>query len=1130
MSTPAAITLDDKYRLDRERALLSGRQALVRLPILQRALDQRRGLNTAGLISGYRGSPLGGYDLELWKAADELRASNITFQPGLNEDLALTALAGAQQIDFLPGRTVDGVFGIWYGKGPGVDRSGDAIKHANLQGVASRGGILMVFGDDHTGKSSTTAHQSDLTLASYGVPVLYPSSTAEIIELGLAGIALSRYSGLLVGLKLVNETADGSAVVDLEAPAEFVLPQCVEPPGGVLIRPEVLAMQQQDVRLLRYKLPRAEEFAHANRLDRIAFGSNTPRFLVATAGKAYADVLFALQFLGIDEPHAQRVGLGVYKIALIFPLDPQGLAGVAATAEEIFFVEEKRAHAEVQAKTLLYNHARRPRVSGKLTPEGAPLLPADLPLDGLLVAGALAQRLRASVPNVEAMVPGFADAVAHINERLQKPAPTGPAVGRRPAFCPGCPHNSSTRLPAGSFGITGIGCHGMVLFQKERNPIPMGQMGAEGAHWIGLSGFTSTPHVFQNLGDGTYSHSGSLAIRAAVQAKVNITYKILLNDAVAMTGGQPVEGSLTVSRVVAQVLAEGVSRVVVVSEDPEGLRARDPLPADIELRHRDELAVVQDALRLHPGVSVLVYEQVCAAEKRRRRRLKTFPDPDHRLFINAAVCEGCGDCSVESNCIAIQPLETELGRKRSIDQSACNKDFSCVKGFCPSFVTVQGARPRRSASTDALEISDLPEPSLPRIEDGYDIAIAGVGGTGVVTVSAILGMAARIEGLHASLYDMTGLSQKAGQVFSHVRLRSKANSVVAARIGPGEADLLLGCDLIAAASGEALNTLMSGKTRVIGNSDMTATADFQRQPDLDIPARLLTDRLSVAAGSGPRLIPAATLSKTLLGDSIGANILLLGYAWQLGAIPLSRQSIERAITLNGRAAQANLNAFAAGRLATQNEPAAAQPPMSLDTFIERRTQDLVGYWNAAYARRYTDLMNQVRRATDSLSGGESFAWAVARAAYKLMAYKDEYEVARLYTDGRFRAALAQEFESGGRLKVHLAPPLLTTIHPATGQPRKIAFGPWIFTAFRMLAALRGIREGLLDPFGRTTERKLERALRDSYLAAMGKLLTQLNADSLGAATELAAAPLKVRGFGHVKAAAAQELLQRLQAT
>lgn len=1123
------ISLDDKYRLDGARALLGGRQALVRLPILQRALDRRAGLNTAGFISGYRGSPLGGYDMELWKAAAALKANDIVFEPGLNEDLALSSLAGTQQLDFIPGAKVSGVFGIWYGKGPGVDRSGDAIKHANLQGTAASGGILLIFGDDHAGKSSTTAHQSDLTLASWEVPVLYPSSVAELVQMGLAGIAMSRYSGLVVALKVVNETAEATAVVDLDRLPDFEKPELPMPEGGVHIRLEMHAVQQRDVRLVRHKLPRAQAFARANGLDRIVFGSPTARFVIATAGKAYADTIAALRILGIDEPLANTLGIAVYKIGLLFPLEPSALSEATANAVEVLFVEEKRPHAELQAKILFYNQSRQPRVSGKTTPDGTPLLPPDLSLDATAVAAAIGARLHASLADLEVRAPAVARSIDEIRKQPARPLPIAKNILRRPEFCPGCPHNTSTRVPKGSFGATGIGCHSMVIFHPERKPVPMLQMGAEGANWIGIAPFTTTEHIFQNLGDGTYSHSGSLAIRAAVQAGVNITYKILFNDAVAMTGGQPVEGHLTVSRIVRQVLAEGVSRVVVVSEQPERFATLEPLPKETELRHRDDLDQVQEALRRERGVTVLIYDQTCAAEKRRRRKLDRYPDPDRRLFINELVCEGCGDCSTQSNCVAIQPLESELGRKRKIDQSACNKDFSCVKGFCPSFVSIEGGRPRRSASIDVSAAADLPQPSIPPIADGFDMVIAGVGGTGVVTVGALLGMAARIEGLGAHLFDMTGLSQKGGQVFGHVRLRANVDSIVPARVGAGQAHLVLACDLIAGVQAEVLDTLAAGRTLVIGNSDMSATAEFQSQRDLVVPQATLVDRIRDKIGREPELIAAASLSKELLGDAIAANVLMLGYAWQRGAIPLSLRSIEQAIELNGTAVRANLKAFAAGRLAAVRETSvASEAPMTLDGFVEKRTLDLNRYWNEKYALRYEQVVSAARRAAEPLADGEAFAWAVARGAYKLMAYKDEYEVARLYSDGRFRAALAREFEDVRTLKFHLSPPLLSRMDSHTGRPKKISLGAWMLPAFGMLSRMRMLRETVLDPFGWSAERKLERTLRDAYLSAMHRQCVSLCADHLAAATSLALAPLDVRGFGPVKQPAAEALLRRLR--
>jgi len=1122
-----AVSLADKYRLDAERALIGGRQALVRLLLLQKALDRRDGLNSAGFVSGYRGSPLGGFDAELWKAHEILKANDILFQPGLNEDLALTAIAGTQQINFLPGAKVDGVFGLWYGKGPGVDRSGDAIKHANLWGVSAKGGVVLVFGDDHAGKSSTTAHQSELTLATWGVPVLYPSSVGEILSMGLAAFAMSRFSGCLVALKLVNETAEGSGVVATTELPRFVQPPVEEPAGGVHIRPEVLAVHAQDVRLVRHKLPRARAFARANRLDLITFGASKPRFVIATAGKAYADVLVALRTLGIDDEIAKEAGIGVYKIGLIFPLDPIALIEAAGLAVEILFVEEKKANLEVQARDALYHRSPRPRVTGKTTPDGLRLLPEEGVLDSRAVALAIAERLQASLPELVQVLHGMAENITTLQTAQSATSLQPPLAVRRPGFCPGCPHNSSTVLPEEAFGATGIGCHGMVRFHSDRYPLPMFHMGAEGANWIGIAPFTETPHLFQNLGDGTYSHSGSLAIRAAVVAGVNITYKILYNDAVAMTGGQPVEGGLSVTRIVQQVRAEGASRVVVLSEDPDRFEGADALPANTELHARDELRRIQDELRIQPGVSVIIFDQVCAAEKRRRRKIGAFPAISQRVFINAEVCEGCGDCSVQSNCLAIQPLETELGRKRKIDQSACNADVSCLKGFCPSFVTVAGARPRRTA-TFAHE-SALSEPQVPPLGTSFNLMITGIGGTGVVTVGAILGMAARLQGLGASLYDVTGLSQKGGAVFSHVRISAAADAVLPARIGPGESDLLLACDVIAAVHPEALSTVRSGHTFIVANTEITATADFQIRRDLTVPHVRMLDRLTEVAGAPPRMFAASSLAESLVGDSIAANILMLGYAWQCGQVPLTLSSLEQAIKLNGRAVEANLKAFRAGRAKALDKTPTPQPvPLDPDSFIERRAKALGDYWNKRYATRYAALMRAVCDAARPLQGGEHFVWAAARAAFKLMAYKDEYEVARLYSNGEFREALNREFEGKGKIKVYLSPPGLVGMDSRTGRMRKIGVGRWIFPVFRLLAACRGLREGPLDPFARTAERRLERRLREEFLSRLQWFAANLNQANLPGAIEFAESVMQVRGFGAVKAPAAHALLARLE--
>jgi indolepyruvate ferredoxin oxidoreductase len=1142
----ASVTLSDKYTLDHGRILLSGRQALVRLALLQRRLDRARGLNTAGFISGYRGSPLGTYDLELQRAGRLLEEHDIVFRPGLNEDSAATAIWGTQQLDFVPGRKVQGVFSIWYGKGPGVDRSGDPFKHANLAGTEPYGGVLLAFGDDHAAKSSTTAHQSDLSLAALDIPVLYPANVAEILDFGLAGIELSRFSGLLVGLKIVNETADGASTVAVDATRDhFIHPEVSGPPGGVNIRKEFLARQEQDARVVRYKLPRAQAFARANALDRLVFGATRPKLLIVTAGKAYADVVAALELLGIDAAHAHQIGLGVYKVGMIYPLEPLGLREVAQQADEVLCVEEKRPQIERQAASALFNIAHHPRLTGKFEPDGTALLPADVPLDPLAVAQALARRLGASIADLERRLPGLAARSKAIATQLERAATgsVGPLT-RDPAFCPGCPHNTSTVVPAGSFGATGIGCHTLAVRVPNRNPLPPTHMGGEGGTWIGMAPFTATSHMFQNLGDGTYNHSGSLAIRAAVQAQAHITYKILYNDAVAMTGGQPVEGEQTVGRVAAQVLAEGVSRVVVVSDQVKRFRRTHDLPSGVSAYPREELDSVQRLLRDTPGVTVLIYDQTCAAEKRRRRKRGSYPDPDRRVFINDRVCEGCGDCSVQSNCLAIQPLETELGRKRTIDQSACNKDESCTRGFCPSFVTVEGARLRPPRVNPPQKLLDyLPEPDAPQRarQDQCDILIAGIGGTGVLTLSAVLGMAAHLEGRAVQTYDMTGLAQKGGAVFSHVRLTSNAEPLGPAAIPMGAADVLLACDAVAATQKEALLTLGEQRTAIVVNADISATSRFQADPDLKFAEQPLVEILTQATGGvAPAVLPAAKLAVQRLGDAIATNMVVLGFAWQRGLIPLSRAALERAIEINNVAVSLNLGAFSLGRAAAVTAgrdlltatDAAQDDELApdLNAFIERRIRDLTAYWNRGYAERYRQMVEEVRSRELALGvAGEELAWAVARAAYKLMAYKDEYEIARLYTDGRFRAELDARLEPGFKLNFHFAPPLLTRLDPNTRRPRKITLGNWMTPFLGVLARLKWLRETPLDLFAHSEERRLDRRLRDRYLEFVRATCSSLTRDSRAELVDLALRPLGVRGFGVVREPAATALLATLTA-
>ena len=1134
MSVLKKVAIDDKYEADESVVFISGRQALVRLPILQHQSDARRGLRTAGLVTGYRGSPLGGYDSELWSQRKRLEAADIRFLPGLNEDLAATAVWGSQQIKAFPGQRYDGVFAIWYGKGPGVHRSGDPFHHANMQGVDANGGVLLLFGDDHPGKSSTVAHQSDLVLAAYETPVLYPSSVAEVMEYGLAGFALSRFSGLVTSMKLVNETAEMTATVDMSRlPQSFVLPDLAMPPGGVHARREFLAVRAQDHRLVHDKLPRAHAFARANALDRIVFGSQTPRLAIVTAGKSYPDVRSALDQLGIDGATAADLGIGLFKVAMIYPLEPDAIRAATAGASDILFVEERRPHLEPQAAAILFDRGGSQRIWGKNDPEGRPFLPADGPMEVEAIVRAITAWLKAAGATLPASVEA---AITRIEQRRALRSAPSAVFGRRPGFCAGCPHNTSTRVPEGSTAMTGIGCHGMAAFLPDRNAMPPTQMGGEGAQWIGIAPFVDTPHVFQNLGDGTYNHSGSLAVRAAVQAGVNITYKILYNDAVAMTGGQPVEGALTVERIARQMLAEDVKAVVVVAEDPSRFSRDEPLPGKVELRHRDDLDEVQKRLRDIPGTTVIIYDQTCAAEKRRRRKRGTFAAASSAAFINPLVCEGCGDCSVQSNCVAIRPLDTEFGLKRTIDQSACNSDLSCLKGFCPSFVTISGGKLRRKAH-DYRQFVDmvLPDPQIPALGGLHSMLVSGVGGTGVVTIGAVLGMAAHLEGHLASVYDMTGLSQKGGAVLSHLRL-VREGTVVPARIGAGEADLLLACDALAGASPDAAVALAADRTQIVANADVEATADFQLDPARRTDADHVLAELARLRGGPVQSIPASSTAAKLLGDTIGANMMMVGFAWQLGRIPLRREAIEAAIRLNGVAIDFNLAAFALGRLGAQDrarfdsllavEPVADPQTMPIDELVASRAAELEAYQDRAYADRYRAVMAALR-SVDAASGDDRLSRAAAQNAFRMMAYKDEYEVARLYADGRFEKVLADTFGDSGKRKFLLARPGLTGTDPRTGRPRKVALPSATMLLFKVLMRMKRLRGTALDPFGWNAERKIERRLRDEYLELLADLAMRTTTRRYEAAVALAEAAGTVRGYGPVKLASIAPYEQQL---
>ena len=1122
----AAVSLDDRYALERGTVLLSGTQALVRLPMLQKRRDEAAALNTACYVSGYRGSPLGGLDRALWQAREFVERHAIHFQPGVNEDLAATACWGSQQTALYPDALYDGVFALWYAKGPGVDRSGDAFKHANFAGTSARGGVLALAGDDHLCLSSTQPHQSEFAFVDAMMPVLHPANVQEILDFGLAGWALSRYAGLWVGLKLVADTVETTARVEVDPhrlalapPTDYTLP-----PGGLNIRwpdPSV----EQERRLHEHKLDAARAFARANGLDRLVLDAPDPRLGVIATGKSWLDLLQALDELGLDEAGARALGLRLYKVGMSWPLEPEGARAFAAGLDEILVVEEKRPLIESQLKELLYDGAGpRPLILGKRDETGAWLLPSAGELTPTAIALALASRLAA------AALPEPLRARIAVLESLARAAEARtPVVVRQPYFCSGCPHNSSTTLPEGSKALAGIGCHYMVQWM-DRDTQTYTHMGGEGANWNGLAPFVETGHVFQNIGDGTYYHSGLLAIRAAVGAGVNVTYKILYNDAVAMTGGQPMDGPLDVPMITRQLHGEGIKRIAVVSDEPTKYSLTADFAKGVSIHHRDALDAVQRELRDWPGVSALIYDQTCATEKRRRRKRGLMPDPARRVVINPDVCEGCGDCSRTSNCLSVIPLETEFGRKRAIDLASCNKDESCLNGFCPSFVVVKGGRLRRPEASSAA-IPPLPEPERPGAERPVNIVIAGVGGTGVVTLSALLGMAAHLEGLGVTLLDHTGLAQKYGAVVSYVRIASDQAALHAPRIAAGGADLLLGGDLVVAAGKESLTRLAAGRTVALVNAQPSMVGDFARAGDYTLPEAELLNTLRDAAGAAAvDVIDATRLAAALTGDAIGANLLLLGVAYQRGRLPVSAEAIETAIGLNGVALEANLAAFRGGRLAGHDAPAAARaagpgetaaPGRGLDDTIDTRAADLAGYQNAALAERYRSLVRLTAKIErERAPRAEGLADAVARSYHKLLAVKDEYEVARLYTDGRFARRLAESFEGKVALEFHLAPPILGARDARTGHLKKRAFGPWVMPLFRILARLKGLRGTPLDVFGCSAERKRERAMIARYEETVATLLDGLAPDNHALAVEIASLPLAVKGFGHVKDAAA----------
>ena len=1144
------VSLDDKYDLSQTRVLVTGYHALIRALLIQKERDRRAGLNTGGFITGYRGSPLGGLDQQMMRAGRQLAASDIKFQPGLNEELAATALWGSQQAELRGEGKFDGVFGMWYGKGPGVDRSGDVFRHANLAGTSKHGGVIALMGDDHTAESSTTAHQSEFHFVDVMMPILNPAGVQEIVDYAQYGWALSRYAGVWSALKCMHETVESTGVIDggldriqIVTPNDFAMP-----PGGLNIR-LVDTILGQEARLHDFKRDAMLAFVRANKLNRmITSGGRNPRMGIITTGKSYLDVRQAFDELGLDEVKCNEIGLRVFKIGCPWPIARQELAEFAAGLDLIMVVEEKRSLIEVQVREELYGTANQPVCVGKKDEQGNWLFPVKGALDTNDIAVAIGERLLRFGGNEE-----LSAAIARLRGAQRALAETTDVAARIPYFCSGCPHNTSTRVPEGSRAYAGIGCHFMAQWM-DRRTLGFTQMGGEGANWIGEAPFSKREHVFQNIGDGTYNHSGYLAIRAAIASGVTMTYKILFNDAVAMTGGQANDGGLTVPQIAQQVAAEGARRVVVVTDEPWKYPKDTEWPKGLTIHHRDELDALQRELATVPGVSVLIYDQTCAAEKRRRRKRGAFPDPDKRVVINDLVCEGCGDCGQKSNCVSVQPLMTEWGRKRTIDQSSCNKDYSCVKGFCPSFVTVHGAKLKKGESVaEPAHWAALPEPSKPLANHPYSMIVTGVGGTGIVTLGAVLGMAAHLDGKGVGIIDMAGLAQKGGAVFSYIRIANTPEDIHAIRVSAGGADLVLGGDIVVVGNKKVLSAIKPGNTRVIVNTAEFLPGDFTRNPDFSLPTERLKRAITGAAGNAnSHFVDASRLAAALLGNSIGANMFMLGYAYQLGALPVSGEALERAIELNGEAVAMNLAAFSYGRRAAI-DPAAVQALVapaqteandslklseSFDEAIARREAFLTAYQSRRYARKYRALVNAVAKAeAEKTPGMTGLAEAVAHYLFKLMAYKDEYEVARLYTDTGFLQRLREQFDGDLRLEFHLAPPMLAKADPATGELKKMSFGPWVLRLFGALKKFRFLRGTPLDPFGYSAERRTERQLIASYRALIETVLSELSPGNHATAVALASIPEKIRGFGpvkqrHLAAAKAEEvaLLEQFKAS
>ncbi len=1105
------VSLNDRFDLTKEQVLLNGTQALVRLMLMQKARDTQAGLNTAGYVTGYRGSPLGAVDSQMMRAEKELKAADVLFQSGLNEDLAATALWGSQQAELRGEGKFDGVYGLWYGKGPGVDRTGDVMRHANMAGTSTHGGVLMAMGDDHTGESSTVLHQSEWALVDAYMPIVSPAGVQEIMDYGLYGLALSRFSGVWVGLKTMKDTIEATSVVNGDPHRlSFVTPDFEMPEGGLNIR-LIDTPHAQEARMIDYKRFAAEAFSRANKMDKRIWGTPGAKIGFVAAGKNWLDLVHALDLLGIDEAEAERLGITTYKVGQTFPLDMQTFSEWAEGLDLVVVVEEKRKLIEVQIKEAIFDDRRGRRVfgwhkgGGAGSMHGEELFPTRGALDPIMIAQKLGDILIEEGRGTDRIKAGL-ETLA----QAQRADNAEDIATRTPWFCSGCPHNSSTKLPDGSRAYAGIGCHYMVQWM-DRETTGFTHMGGEGANWIGESPFSSRDHVFQNLGDGTYNHSGVQAIRAALAAGTNVTYKILFNDAVAMTGGQANDGDLSPQRIAAEVQAMGVQNLAVVYDEKEELD-QSLFPSGISFHERENLMAVQEEYSDIKGVSVILYVQTCASEKRRRRKRGLFPDPDRRVFINTDICEGCGDCGVQSNCISIEPVETELGRKRKINQSSCNKDFSCVNGFCPSFLTVEGATIRKEATT-SLDLPDLPDPEIKPIEGTHNVVITGVGGTGVVTIGAVLAQAAQIDGKAAGMMEMAGLAQKGGAVHIHCRLAETPEDISAIRVATGECDALIGGDLVVSAGSKTLGLTSSGRTGAVVNSHEIITGDFTHDSDFKLPTSRLEVALQARLRDDLALFDASELARVVLGDSIFSNMMIFGAAWQQGLIPVSLDAIRQAIEVNGAAVERNLRAFEIGRWAMLYPEQAAglvtpnvvSLPKSLEEKITFRMDHLVKYQSKRLAKKYRKLVDRVE--------DDRLKEAVAIGYHKLLAYKDEYEVARLHLESRAKAE--EVFAGDFKVKYHLAPPMVSKMGP-NGRPSKKEYGPGMERWFKLLAGMKGLRGTPFDIFGRTEERKMERALIRQYETDMQKIIAEHGKSAPDAAVALAELPKQIRGFGPVK--------------